>query len=977
MLSISIFIVVISLTACSEKSEHTHTLSKYQAIAATCNNDGNIDYWYCSGCEKYFSDEHAKNEITKEQTVKQKLGHSFTNYISNNDATCTTDGTKTAKCDRCDEKDTIIDIGSHGHKYINGICIVCGEGQEPATIQSVKGGKIDGMNISIFVEHSVDYVTLIDKITVGKSDIWDLCFDLFGNDKIDSKIAAQKNGKLNNGDNTFYILVKEKDGNAQNTYILTIYRSFSIEVNYYNGNELLKTDNVYTGYEYNSTFTPEIRGYTFNQWLDSENQTFTNAVLWNSIDLYADKTAKTFRVSFVTDSKAQPIESFMVVYDQQVTLPASSKIGYTFNGWLDGNKISENTFVWNFLEDKEYTAMFTINSYDVSFEQNFTAPGFIDNCSGLYEYDSDITIKAVDNGNIGYKWVGWYCENTQLTKELSYTVKVPAKNVTYTAKWEIVPEMANFNFNSTTTDCIITGIIDKTSTKIIVPYYVTSISKGAFGGCDNLKSITLPFVGEMKNARENNFFGYVFGAGSSESHSKYVPSSLETAVITGESNIGNNAFKFCDSLINIILSDGIKSIGEYSFSCCRSLVHIKIPDSVTSIGYGAFSECNSITDINIPEKISKFSPFLFNNCSKLTRIMIPEGVTSIGDYAFSGCSSLTHVKIPNGVTNICTSTFLKCSSLTSITIPEGLKSIGGYAFSGCSSLEEIKIPDDVTSIEEFTFSGCKNLTNITIPERVTLIGECAFSGCSSLTSITIPNGVKSIGNSAFSKCDNLTSIALPFLGATKDGVENTHFGFIFGAVSSNYNAQYVPQSLKEVIITGSTGIGEFAFLNCGSLVSVIMPDSVTSIGTCAFKLCHSLVNVKIPDGVISIERETFHSCFELINVTIPNSVTSIGDNAFWNCKSLTNIVIPKSVTTIGRNAFNLNTVDHSLKEIYYKGTAEDWEKISIGSYNDAITSAVRYYYSGTEPKSGSDETGYDGKYWHYINGEIIIWVKEN
>ena len=40
------------------------------------------------------------------------LEHSFTNYISNNDATYEKDGTKTAKCDHCDATDTIPDPGS-------------------------------------------------------------------------------------------------------------------------------------------------------------------------------------------------------------------------------------------------------------------------------------------------------------------------------------------------------------------------------------------------------------------------------------------------------------------------------------------------------------------------------------------------------------------------------------------------------------------------------------------------------------------------------------------------------------------------------------------------------------------------------------------------------------------------------------------------------------------------------------------------
>ena len=44
------------------------------------------------------------------------LGHTFGEYVSNNDATCTEDGTKTAKCVRCDATDTIADEGSaKGH----------------------------------------------------------------------------------------------------------------------------------------------------------------------------------------------------------------------------------------------------------------------------------------------------------------------------------------------------------------------------------------------------------------------------------------------------------------------------------------------------------------------------------------------------------------------------------------------------------------------------------------------------------------------------------------------------------------------------------------------------------------------------------------------------------------------------------------------------------------------------------------------
>ncbi len=62
------------------------------------------------------------NSITFENIcADESVGHSFTNYVSNNDATCTQDGTKTAECDYgCTQTETITDTGSAtGHSYTN------------------------------------------------------------------------------------------------------------------------------------------------------------------------------------------------------------------------------------------------------------------------------------------------------------------------------------------------------------------------------------------------------------------------------------------------------------------------------------------------------------------------------------------------------------------------------------------------------------------------------------------------------------------------------------------------------------------------------------------------------------------------------------------------------------------------------------------------------------------------------------------
>ena len=56
------------------------------------------------------------------------LGHDFKNYISNNDAACTIDGTETSKCSRCDETHTHTAEGSaKGHQYVDRVCQSCGE----------------------------------------------------------------------------------------------------------------------------------------------------------------------------------------------------------------------------------------------------------------------------------------------------------------------------------------------------------------------------------------------------------------------------------------------------------------------------------------------------------------------------------------------------------------------------------------------------------------------------------------------------------------------------------------------------------------------------------------------------------------------------------------------------------------------------------------------------------------------------------
>ena len=63
------------------KLPHTHSLVHTDAKSATCTADGNVEYWYCDGCDKYFSDANGDTQISGEALVVPK-SHSYSNEWS-------------------------------------------------------------------------------------------------------------------------------------------------------------------------------------------------------------------------------------------------------------------------------------------------------------------------------------------------------------------------------------------------------------------------------------------------------------------------------------------------------------------------------------------------------------------------------------------------------------------------------------------------------------------------------------------------------------------------------------------------------------------------------------------------------------------------------------------------------------------------------------------------------------------------------
>lgn len=129
-----------------------------------------------------------------------------------------------------------------------------------------------------------------------------------------------------------------------------------------------------------------------------------------------------------------------------------------------------------------------------------------------------------------------------------------------------------------------------------------------------------------------------------------------------------------------------------------------------------------------------------------------------------------------------------------------------------------------------------------------------------------------------------------------DGVEQAE-------VVQYYQFDTLGEHTVKYTLIDPTSIGEEAFVECNSLTSIVIPNSVTSIGDWAFNNCGSLTSIDMPNSVTSIGIGAFMFC-SLTSCTIGSGVTSIGDYAFERCHSITSATVRATTPpSLGSSAF--------------------------------------------------------------------------
>ncbi len=244
--------------------------------------------------------------------------------------------------------------------------------------------------------------------------------------------------------------------------------------------------------------------------------------------------------------------------------------------------------------------------------------------------------------------------------------------------------------------------------------------------------------------------------------------------------------------------------------------------------------------------------------------------------------------------------------------------IGSSAFSGYTALLSVELPSSLKTIASNAFQGCTGLTSIVLPESTTTISSSAFKNCTGLTEIVVPDSVTSIGSAAFSGCTSLTSITLPFVGGSVKSSSDTYqypFGYIFGTssytggtstqqyyygsstTSTTYSTYYIPTSLTNVTITGGN-ILYGAFYNC-KVSNITIGDSITSIAASSFYGCSSLKELTIPfvGGSASATSASSSTLFGYIFGTTSYS-GGTSRKQYYSASSYATYYIPTSLKTV-------------------------------------------------------------------------------
>lgn len=430
---------------------------------------------------------------------------------------------------------------------------------------------------------------------------------------------------------------------------------------------------------------------------------------------------------------------------------------------------------------------------------------------------------------------------------------------------------------------------------------VTQIAEGAFKGCESMLSIT---ISDSIEAIQKDAFDGCY-------HLTEIINNSSLVITIGSPDFGKIAL-YADYVTEVETNrgeftseDGLTTYlaknGETWLVRYTGEEENMVVSDVYGINAYAFHNNENVKKVTVSNTVSKIGVDAFNGCSELTDATLPSATKVMPRGLFRNCSSLVNIELTDQTEILGESVFQGCSSLTSLPL-KSVQAIGDLAFQGCSSLEELVLPNTITSLGDSSFANCTKLSDLTIGSGLVTIANNAFAGCTGLTSLTLPDSLKTIGLKSFEGCNNIASLNI---GANVESINDRAFADCTKLVNLT-----TPAKLQF--------IGEETFSGCTAMTTTTLNGDSLSIGGKAFVNNSKLETLTLNNGVATIGGETFSSC-KLSTLTLPNSLTSIGEGAFaYN--SIDTINWGTGLLSLGGTAFASNkltsfTIPASLTSI--------------------------------------------------------------
>ena len=446
-------------------------------------------------------------------------------------------------------------------------------------------------------------------------------------------------------------------------------------------------------------------------------------------------------------------------------------------------------------------------------------------------------------------------------------------------------------------------------TSVTVPSHVTNIADYAFYCCRALTSVSIP--SSVKRIGRCAF-GSCYKLGGVT-----IPSSV-TSIGTGAFNCCSRLESIDVASDNAnysseggVLYDKNKLL---LIACPGGVTNATIASTSTAIGEDAFYGCRKLTSITIPNSVTNIGNAAFYLCENLEAILIGSGVRNIGNSVFIYCEKLMNVTILGALDSYTISSSLFGTTYYGDT-PEDMTI---YVTSAWTGPTDMWYGRSVQVIEYFDFTGSADWIDEGCGSwRSGSISHSQWSGISKLVSgigsLSFDWMVSSETN-----YDKLTffvdGVSKGYISGSTDwktmeyhldggGLHTLEWRYSKdGSVSSGSDCGWISNIVwkaePEFIV--NNGVLTSAVLN--GVTDVVIPDTVVGIGRGAFE--GSVVkSVTMPMTVTNIGDFAFEDCGGLVSVTIPNSVTNIGIGAFIGCSNLGVITIPPSVSRIGELAF--------------------------------------------------------------------------